>query len=162
MVYPHAKRLLGCLMPPRKNLHTEEGRLKAREDSKRHYERNKPAYIARNSEKKGQLRDFLHKYKEFKGCGDCGATFPYYVLDFDHRDPHEKSYQPAKLAETGSWEKMLAEIAKCDVVCANCHRVRTHERNHYAHSNVPIENNFAPDDLGSSLSLSNDQGGSDV
>ena len=124
-------------MTPRKDLDTEEGRQKAREDSKRHYERNKFAYIARNSVKKSQLRDFLHKYKEFHGCGDCGSKFPYYVLDFDHRDPNNKSYQPAKLSETGSWEKMLAEINKCDVVCANCHRERTHQKNHYSHTNAP-------------------------
>jgi hypothetical protein len=152
-------------MSPRANLDTEEGRQKAREDSKRHYQRNKSAYIARNSEKKGKLRDFLHKYKEFHGCCDCGNKFPYYVLDFDHRDPNEKSYQPAKLSETGSWEKMLAEIAKCDVVCANCHRERTHQKGHYSHTNVlttPIEDNFALDELGSSLSSRNDQGGSHV
>ena len=148
-------------MSPRADRDTPEGKIKAREDSKRHYQRNKPAYIARNSVKKGQLRDFLHKYKEFHGCCDCGNKFPYYVLDFDHQDPNEKSYQPAKLAETGSWDKMLAEIAKCDVVCANCHRIRTHEKNHYSHSNV-VKDNFALDDLSSSLSPSNDQGGLDV
>lgn len=146
-------------MSPRADLDTEEGRQKAREDSKRHYQRNKSAYIARNSEKKSKLRDFLHKYKEFHGCCDCGNRFPYYVLDFDHRDPNEKSYQPSKLSETGSWDKMLAEIAKCDVVCANCHRERTHQKNHYSHTNsptTPIEDNFALDELGSSLSLRNE------
>jgi hypothetical protein len=141
-------------MSPRADLDTEEGRQKAREDSKRHYQRNKPAYIARNNVKKGQLRSFLHKYKEFHGCCECGGKFPYYVLDFDHRDPQNKRYEPAKLAETGSWDKMLAEIAKCDVVCANCHRERTHQKNHYSHTNAPttpIEDDFALDELGSSL-----------
>jgi len=143
-------------MSPRADLDTEEGRQKAREDSKRHYQRNKPAYIARNTLKKSKLRDFLHKYKEFHGCCECGGKFPYYVLDFDHRNPEEKSYQPAKLAETGSWDKMLAEIAKCDVVCANCHRERTHQKKHYFHTNsptTPSKDDFDPDDLGSSLSL---------
>lgn len=123
-------------MSPRKDKGTEEGRIKAREDSKRHYRRNKSAYIARNSEKKGQLRDFLHKYKEFHGCKDCGGKFAFYILDLDHRDPHKKKFQPSKLAERGSWEKMLEELAKCDVVCANCHRVRTHNNGHYYHKNV--------------------------
>jgi ribosomal protein L35 len=148
-------------MSPRADRGTPEGRLKAQEDSKRHYYRNKEQYLARNRKKRATLSDFLHKYKEFKGCGDCGAKFPYYVLDFDHRDPTQKVFEPARLARQGSWDKMLEEIAKCDVVCANCHRVRTHEKNHYAHNNV-IEDDFAPDDLGSSLSLNNDQGGSNV
>ena len=142
-------------MSPRADLHTPEGKLKAKADSKRHYERNKEQYMARNREKKAKLRDFLHKYKEFHGCGDCGGKFPYYVLDFDHRDPEIKEVMPSKLAETNSWDKVLKEIGKCDVVCANCHRVRTHDKDHYTYrkgATTPIEDDFALDDLGSSLS----------
>ena len=139
-------------MSPRADRDTPEGRIKASEDSKRHYYRNKEQYMARNRAKRAQLNDFLRKYKEFHGCSDCKGKFPYYVLDFDHREPSKKEFEPARLTRLGSWDKMLNEIAKCDVVCANCHRIRTHEKNHYSHTNTPIEDNFAPDDLGSSLS----------
>ena len=60
-------------------------------------------------------------------CADCGLIYPSYVMDFDHvrgrklgTNAHMKTYvPPAALA---------AEIAKCDVVCANCHRIRSHTR----------------------------------
>lgn len=130
-------------MSPRKDLGTEEGRIKAREDSKRHYQRNKESYIARNRAKKAEISDFLRKYKEFHGCKDCKKKFPYYVLDFDHRDPHTKKFQPARLAQNNSWDKMLEEINKCDVVCANCHRVRSHEKQHHSHRNVVSEEKSA-------------------
>src|SRR6266581_1725746 len=53
-------------------------------------------------------------------CADCGVQYPPYVMQFDHRDPAEKSFGIGRLI-TRAWDRMLAEIAKCDVVCANCH-----------------------------------------
>jgi len=138
-------------MSPRADRGTPEGRLKAQEDSKRHYYRNKEQYLARNRKKRATLSDFLRKYKEFHGCSDCGSKFPYYVMDFDHRDPSQKVFEPARLTRQGSWDKMIEEIAKCDVVCANCHRERTHQRGHDSYRTTPTEDDFAPDELGSSL-----------
>jgi hypothetical protein len=115
-------------MSPRKDIDTPEGRIKAREDSKRHYRKHKSQYLARNRVKRGEISDFLRKYKEFHGCKDCKGKFPYYVLDFDHLDPSKKKFEPSKLSRNGSWDKMVEEIEKCDVVCANCHRERTHQR----------------------------------
>lgn len=57
-------------------------------------------------------------------CVDCGDGDPV-VLDFDHRDPSTKRNEVARLAATKSWPQVLAEIAKCDVRCANCHRRKT-------------------------------------
>ena len=61
-------------------------------------------------------------------CVDCGLKFPIYVFDFDHRNPEEKSFTIAHNAHVISLEKMREEAAKCDLVCANCHRVRTHKQ----------------------------------
>ncbi len=61
-------------------------------------------------------------------CKDCGKTFPPYVMDFDHRDPSTKEFDVATAHRHGlSLERILAEIAKCDVICSNCHRIRTHK-----------------------------------
>ena len=60
-------------------------------------------------------------------CTDCGEEFPYYVMDFDHRESSLKR-QSVGTMTTYSKGNLLAEIAKCDVVCANCHRIRTFER----------------------------------
>lgn len=63
-----------------------------------------------------------------KPCADCGGTFPPYVMDFDH----VRGVKTANVAELlwGNVSKdiVLAEIAKCELVCANCHRIRTHSR----------------------------------
>jgi hypothetical protein len=113
---------------PRAN--TPEGKEKKREDQKRYYQRNKSSYIAKNKVKRAEIKDFLRKYKEFKGCGDCSGKFPFYILDFDHRDPAMKRFSPAKMAHNNSWTAMVEEIAKCDVLCANCHRERTYKDGH--------------------------------
>lgn len=68
-------------------------------------------------------------------CMDCGGSFPSYVMDFDHRDPTEKVANIARLIVGGSWKRIQDEIAKCDLVCANCHRIRTHGRRQ--HDAVP-------------------------
>jgi hypothetical protein len=62
-------------------------------------------------------------------CTDCGGTFKPYQMDFDHRDPSTKSFNVmAGRAMLMATSKVLAEVAKCDVVCANCHRVRSRDQ----------------------------------
>lgn len=81
----------------------------------------------RSPEKARQRRErMLAWLAELKAapCVDCGGSFLPCAMDFDHRDPAEKSFQISN-AEGKSKERILAEIAKCDLVCANCHRVRT-------------------------------------
>jgi hypothetical protein len=47
-------------------------------------------------------------------------------MEFDHRDPREKIDSVSKLVGHGAHkDKILREIAKCDLVCANCHRIRS-------------------------------------
>lgn len=55
-------------------------------------------------------------------CVDCGGLFHPEAMDFDH--VNEKAFAISR-GTTAAFERLLAEIAKCDVVCANCHRVRT-------------------------------------
>lgn len=58
-------------------------------------------------------------------CADCGGRFPWYVMQFDHREPSTKAGNVPQMASRVSLEKLLAGIAKCDIVCTNCHRNRT-------------------------------------
>jgi hypothetical protein len=58
-------------------------------------------------------------------CADCGETDPV-VLEFDHL--HDKRANVGELTNGYSWATVAAEIAKCDVVCVNCHRRRTFAR----------------------------------
>jgi hypothetical protein len=94
-----------------------------------HYRKNKAIYIKHAKCRNAKIRDLIRSAKD-KPCADCGRTFPYYVMEFDHRDGEVKCFNIADVMgprRTGM-QRMLAEMAKCDVVCANCHRERTHQR----------------------------------
>ncbi len=92
--------------------------------SRRYYEAHKEEYFARNLAKKKAIREWIQSQKN-RPCMDCGQRYPHYVMDFDHRPDEEKLYEPTRLYVQQSWKKARAEVAKCDVVCANCHRERT-------------------------------------
>ena len=71
-----------------------------------------------------------HLVQEFGGhCQDCGAEFPENpeVFDFDHRESEEKR-NLLSLMKGMSWENIMVEAQKCDLVCSNCHRIRTTRR----------------------------------
>lgn len=71
---------------------------------------------------------FLDELKS-KPCIDCGGTFPPECMDFDHRDPSEKCYNIGqKRGSRVSQVNLMLEVNKCDLVCANCHRVRTRKQ----------------------------------
>jgi hypothetical protein len=99
------------------------------EYSREYYRKNKAAYVARASNQHRKVREILRGAKKTP-CVDCGQHYPYYVMDFDHREGEEKISNVADLNfhRRTSLRRLIAEIAKCDVVCANCHRERTHQR----------------------------------
>lgn len=71
-------------------------------------------------------RDYVDSFKD-KPCADCGVQYPPYVMDFDHRDPTEKKFAVSKMVlRRCKLQDIASEIAKCDLVCANCHRERHH------------------------------------
>ena len=61
-------------------------------------------------------------------CLDCGLRFPSYVMQSDHRDSSDKRYTVTRMIGRAGRAKILEEAAKCDIVCANCHRERTYRR----------------------------------
>ena len=64
--------------------------------------------------------------KEGKPCMDCGGSFPPEAMDFDHREGKRMSVS-AMVRMKPTEATVLREISKCDLVCANCHRIRTWE-----------------------------------
>ena len=70
----------------------------------------------------------LRELKESIGCVDCKEMYPHYVLEFDHLPQYEKLGIVTTIARRHSWEKALEEVKKCDIVCANCHNIRTWNR----------------------------------
>jgi hypothetical protein len=72
-----------------------------------------------------ERKDLIRALKD-RPCFDCGEQFHFMAMEFDH-------VRGEKLHEVGrmvyrSLGAIVAEAAKCDVVCANCHRVRTWKR----------------------------------
>lgn len=59
-----------------------------------------------------------------KPCADCGIEYPYYVMQFDHTK--EKLFNISQNITRVSMQTLMQEIAKCEVVCANCHAERTY------------------------------------
>jgi hypothetical protein len=72
-------------------------------------------------------RALLQKLKMESGCKDCGYNAHGAPLDFDHR-PDETKLLNISQNLGRAWNLILAEVAKCDVRCANCHRIITEER----------------------------------
>lgn len=71
---------------------------------------------------------WLRSLKEGKPCSDCGGIFPYQVMQWDHLPGFEKLGDISAAFWGRTRGEVLAEIAKCDLVCANCHAIRTFER----------------------------------
>lgn len=108
----------------------EKKKQAAREAGRRYYARNiemvkNKARKARNATR-SKLRAFVREYKENHPCSDCGKPFPAEAMHFDHvPERGEKIEDIANMiANCVSFKKLLAEIEKCDVVCANDHAVR--------------------------------------
>lgn len=103
-----------------KNPNDERARIARR----KHYNRNKLTYFLNNKKKKDEMRTFLIKLKSLP-CLDCKQSYPWYVMDFDHRDMDKKSGTINQVLKRGSWRLLRGEVEKCDIICANCHRIRT-------------------------------------
>ena len=96
---------------------------------KLYYDKNKDEIITdilkRNKEIKKRNYKFIFNYLSTHFCVDCNESNPI-VLEFDHRDNTNKTYAVSELINRGSSIKTLQkEIDKCDVRCANCHKIRT-------------------------------------
>ena len=75
-----------------------------------------------------------------KPCVDCGNVFHYSVMQFDHRPDETKSFTISQaIARSTDLDTLLEEMAKCDLVCANCHAYRTWQRINERHEKQTIQ-----------------------
>jgi hypothetical protein len=79
------------------------------------------------AKQKAYLAQYLRDLKTKTPCVDCGINYPYYVMDFDHVRG-QKHANVMELVSTLSKKRIDLEIAKCEIVCSNCHRIRTYMR----------------------------------
>jgi len=105
---------------------------KAKPRSRAHYAINKNYYKKRNRKHTQQIAALVQGFKlSNPTCADCALTHPPHRLDFDHL-PGQSKFDVVSRLRSRRWSdvRILQEIAKCELVCANCHRDRTHARTH--------------------------------
>ena len=92
---------------------------------------NPERYSALLKTRRRKIFNWLAELKHQSGCTVCKNENEPVCLDFHHRDPTIKGFTVSRKLG-GSKALVLEEIAKCDVLCANCHRIRTWSN--YAHA----------------------------
>ena len=107
-----------------------------------HYQKSKQQYFDRNARYCKQVSLIISSLKQ-KPCADCEKSYPPWVMDFDHREEEIKDKDVSRLTGNSSLGIVLREIEKCDVVCANCHRQRTHARMLMAKCSHPLKGHKA-------------------
>lgn len=91
--------------------------------AKARYDADPESKKRRDAERRQELRRFIRAQKEGKSCAECGFADPR-ALDFHHRDSTLKEFDLSVAWQKGwSKKRIAAEIAKCDIICANCHRI---------------------------------------
>ena len=100
---------------------------------KKHYEDNKQKYIDKARVKALEYASIFNDYMKDKSCLDCGNDNPV-VLEFDHRG--DKSYNISDKKSKLTLETLKLEIAKCDIVCANCHKIRTSKQFNWSKAGI--------------------------
>jgi hypothetical protein len=95
----------------------------------RHRDRLKVAWREEQARRRVVLDQWLSGIKLASGCVDCGYKEHPRALDFDHIGTDKTANVGVMVHNRVARAVVLAEIAKCEVVCANCHRIRTWKRN---------------------------------
>ena len=97
--------------------------------SNNHYQNNRKYYIDKAHDYDSIIHAMLSQIKEENPCHDCGIYYDAVCIDFDHV-PGEKKLMNLSQFNQGSYsfDKVVEEIQKCDIVCSNCHRLRTKNR----------------------------------
>ena len=102
-----------------------------REYNRGHYKANKAYYVLkaakRNARERAEIREFIFTLK-LQPCTDCKKSFHPCVMDFDHVRGKKLFVISDGLRDAITRTRLRAELDKCDLVCANCHRLRTYRR----------------------------------
>jgi NUMOD4 motif len=105
--------------------HPDKVKASQKKHRRLHYDKVVACERRNNARRYQEISAMLAHAKDVP-CADCGKRYPSYVMDFDHRDGRSKSFGIGN-SRARSVQRFRDEIAKCDVVCANCHRERTHK-----------------------------------
>ena len=107
-----------------------------KEYRRQHYLNNKQKYINKASEYRKSFWKWFKELKQTFKCKQCGED-RWWVLDFHHKNPKDKDEEVSKIVRHCNKKRVLNEINKCDILCANCHRDL-----HYQESSSGINGNI--------------------
>ncbi len=99
---------------------TTQTKIYRRQKCRHCYRATKQALIKRNYQ-------WLSEIKKQKGCIKCGITNPI-VLDFHHRNEENKLFGLGTFRRSVGFKRIENEVKKCEVICANCHRIEHYNR----------------------------------
>lgn len=98
-----------------------------KEQAAAYYQANRQKYLDSQNKRRQECRLRLEVYKRQQKCDRCGFDEHPVALDFHHLDPATKDRTIAQMViDRVPWDKVLLEIAKCRVLCSNCHRIVEH------------------------------------
>ena len=100
---------------------------KARAYSKKYYYEHLEESRAKTRRKSKRNKEYLDGIKANQPCSDCGNIYPVVCMDYDHINGNK--YRGVSTLVSYSIKRIDEEIKKCELVCANCHRIRTHIKN---------------------------------
>ena len=100
-----------------------------REYDREYYQKseNKKRHDKRTKENQRKFLEWYHKLKNAP-CTDCQTIFHPTAMQWDHLPEFEKTGNVATIVRRGNKKAVLEEIKKCELVCANCHAIRTYNR----------------------------------
>jgi transcription elongation factor Elf1 len=85
------------------------------------YTRNSETKRLKSKQYREEVASWFQELKKTMKCHVCGENH-IACLDFHHKDPTKKDFNISQIIYRVSKETLLEEIAKCDILCANCHR----------------------------------------
>ena len=108
-------------MPSKEWLSDPNNQERRREARRKWYANNKPKSCDKVRKRKKELREWFINYKQQLECKICGENHPA-TIQFHHKNPEEKEIEISKTINQGwSKERIMTEINKCEILCANCH-----------------------------------------
>jgi hypothetical protein len=98
-----------------------KNRILQNESQKKYWSSNKQYYLEKKEAHRELIREKIREIKSVSKCMNCPENHPA-CLVFHHKDPSQKDGEIGMAVSKGwSMEKLLEEISKCEVLCANCH-----------------------------------------
>ena len=104
-----------------------------------YWQRRRDFRISQQRDRRRELREWVSGIKSSTPCSDCDRFFHFAAMTYDHLPGQEKRGDISNLIAGGYKSVLVTEMAKCEVVCANCHAIRTFRRREEARARATDE-----------------------